>query len=150
MNATASKKAAKKSTEQISVADFIAKAIELSGRSQIEIAEIAGFPKPNVISMIKSGKIALPQARIAGMARALNVDPLHLYKLVLSQDEPELWASIENEITRQPILSTGERELIEALRDAGLTDYRVATDEQKAKAVAAFKGYVASEKKASA
>ncbi|MCY1297646.1 hypothetical protein D9M70_470970 [compost metagenome] len=98
--------------------------------------------------MIKAGKIALPQARIAGMARALGLDPLHLYKLVLSQDEPELWASIENEITRQPILTTGERELIEALREGGLTDYRVATDEQKAKAVATFKKYVDSEKAA--
>ncbi|TSP13989.1 helix-turn-helix domain-containing protein [Cupriavidus campinensis] len=148
MNATTAKKPHHKKQEPISVADFITKAIELSGRSQIEIAEIAGFPKANVISMIKAGKIALPQARIAGMARALNVDPLHLYKLVMAQEFPDTWASIETEITRQPILSTGERELIETLREAGLSDYRVATDEQKEKVVKLMEPYVSKQQAA--
>jgi len=94
------------------VARLISDLINGSKKQQNQIAEEVGFDKPNIISMIKSGKTKLP--KIARMARALDVDPLELLILCLKEYQPDNWAAIEPLLDLS--LSSDERRLIHALR----------------------------------
>lgn len=69
------------------LASFVAKRIkDLAGvRSQREIARIAGFTQPNMISMIKTGEAKLPLERVEKLAVALDCDPRQLAQLALEQ-----------------------------------------------------------------
>ncbi|MBJ3763822.1 hypothetical protein ILP92_13775 [Maribius pontilimi] len=42
------------------IATLVAEAIDIIGKTQKEIAEDAGFPRPNVISMLRSGEMRPP------------------------------------------------------------------------------------------
>ena len=46
-----------------------------STKSQAVIATEAGFPQPNMLSMLKSGTNKLPLDRVPGLAKALDCDP---------------------------------------------------------------------------
>ena len=76
------------------VAQFISERIdELRPRfSQTEISTTAGFPSPNMLSMIKDGKAKLPMDRVLGLAQALSCDVTTLTRLALQQfyDQPVL------------------------------------------------------------
>jgi transcriptional regulator with XRE-family HTH domain len=69
------------------LASFVAKRIkDLAGvRSQREIARIAGFTQPNMISMIKTGEAKLPLERVEKLAIALDCDPHRLAQVALEQ-----------------------------------------------------------------
>jgi len=102
-----------------SVAEYIDRQIQICGKRQNEIAEIAGFPKPNVITMIKQGKTPLPSSKIAGMAKALEVDKLHLLRLCMQEYDPALWSVISEAIGQTP-LSSNELAFVETVRKAGI------------------------------
>jgi hypothetical protein len=70
-------------------------------KTQREIAAEAGFPKPNIVSMIKTGETKLPLERVASLARALDADPAHLFRLAMIDQWPELAAVIEEIFGRQ-------------------------------------------------
>ena len=97
--------------EHIPVAQFISKRIDASEKSQREIATEAGFDNPNVLTMFKQGHTKIPLSRVGALARALNTDPAHLLRLVMSEYTPETWAAIE-EIFGGAVLTKNERELI--------------------------------------
>ncbi len=46
-----------------------------SKKSQLQIASEAGFPNPNMVTMIKTGTSKLALDRVPSMARALDVIP---------------------------------------------------------------------------
>jgi hypothetical protein len=100
-----------------SVAEYIAMQINLCGKSQHEIAQEADFPKPNMITMIKQGKSKLPTAKIGKFAKAIGVDPMHLFKLCMSEYMPDTWEAIED-IIKQPVLTNNELEIIAAIRQS--------------------------------
>lgn len=79
---------------QCQVAKFVSEKIQMIGKSQKDIAEQAGFDKPNMITMIKQGRTKLPIAKIGPLAIALETDPVHLLKLCLSTYHPETWKAI--------------------------------------------------------
>lgn len=98
------------------VAETIDNAIRHSGKTQAEIAAEVGFPKPNVITMIKKGDTKLPIARLGAMARALDLDPVFLLRLTLQEYLPDTWEAVE-EILGSPLLLTeNEAKLIRRLR----------------------------------
>jgi len=82
---------------------------ELRGlRSQREIAAAAGFKRPNVLSMLKTGETLVPVDRISALARALDVDPVHLLRLRFQDPSSELGPVIA-EITGRHMASANER-----------------------------------------
>lgn len=97
------------------VADFIADRLAESDKTQREIAEECGFEKPNIIAMFKNGATKLPINRIGPLAKALNADPAHLLRLVMTEYLPDTWDSIEN-IMQSTVLSANELELVRAYR----------------------------------
>jgi hypothetical protein len=73
------------------VKDYIRRKIDASDKSQVQIATDAGFPKPNVLSMIKNGQTAVPLSRIPALARAIDVEPKTLLTKCLLEYKPGLF-----------------------------------------------------------
>ena len=70
--------------------DLLIKAIDLSGKSQKTIAAEAGFPKPNMITMMKQGLTKIPIDRIPALARACGVAPELFVRTALMEYHPRL------------------------------------------------------------
>lgn len=114
------------------VAEYISWQIQLCGKSQTDIAREVGFDKPNVITMIKQGKTKVPLAKIGSMAKALEVDPVHFMKLVLSEYLPDLMDVIQ-EITAQPLITQNEMEFIKVIRSSNVVNPKLRTDGERDK-----------------
>lgn len=64
-------------------------------KTQREIALEAGYERPNIVSMFKRGEVKVPLDRVPALAKALHVDPAHLFRLALEQYWPGLSGTIE-------------------------------------------------------
>ena len=85
------------------VARFLDKRLdELRGvKTQREIAKEADFARPNFLSMLKTGDAQLPLDRVPALAKALDVDPAHLFRLALQDHWPSLRSNIGDIFGRQ-------------------------------------------------
>ena len=101
-------------------ADFLAEAISLSGLRHKDVAERAGFSKPNVISMMLSGDMKVPLERIPALATALNVDEGELLSNVLQEDFPEVWEIVRDNFVG--MLTPGEDDILRTFRLANLAN----------------------------
>lgn len=97
------------------VAEHLTNLIDRSPKTQLEIADEVGFPRANMIAMVKSGVSKLPVARILVMAKSLEADPVEMFRLVMGEYMPEL-LEVADEVYQREKLSTGEAELIKRLR----------------------------------
>lgn len=100
------------------LARFLDKRIsQLRGkRTQREIASLAGFPNPNVLSMLKSGTSKCPVDRVPALAEALETDARYLLRLALLQAWGDTAARVIDEIVGT-ILSRNEEAWVRELRD---------------------------------
>jgi transcriptional regulator with XRE-family HTH domain len=85
------------------LAKFLDKRIEaLKGlKTQREIAAEIGYEKPNILSMFKRGESKVPLEKIPALARALDVDAAHLFRLGFEMYWPDLASVIEDVFVRQ-------------------------------------------------
>lgn len=90
--------------------------IDASGKLHREIAVEVGYPRPNVISMIRTGCFKVPLEKVTPLARALGADPAFMLRLYLEEHEPERLEAIQGALGE--ILSANERELLAAIRRA--------------------------------
>jgi hypothetical protein len=96
-----------------------------SRKSQREIALQAGFPNPNVLSMLKAGSSKLAIDRVPALAAALEVDPRYLLRLTLEQAGLETTKGAIDEILGT-VVSKNELDCIAEIRDAsGHSDPRL-------------------------
>ena len=119
-------------TKAKSVAEYIALQLHLCGKAQTQVAEEVGFDKPNVITMIKQGKTKVPLNKIGSMAKALEVDPVFFFKLVMTEYMPDLMDVIAS-ITNQPIITNNELEFIQVIRSAKVVNPKLRTETEKKK-----------------
>ena len=98
------------------VAEFLADRLAAIDKTQRQVSEECGFDNPNIITMFKTGQTKLPVNRIAALAKALDVNPVHLLRLVMLEYIPDVWESIEN-IMQSTVLSANELELVRAFRE---------------------------------
>ncbi|MEP3331140.1 helix-turn-helix transcriptional regulator [Sedimentitalea sp.] len=89
-------------TEVSRAATFFSAAINSSGLTQKEIARRAGFSRPNVISMMKSGETKIPIPRVPGLAVACGIPKHRLLEVVLSEEHPEIWEVISDMVCFDP------------------------------------------------
>lgn len=119
---------------QLPAAEYIAQRLEESGMSNIEFSERLGYPRPNVIAMIKNGDMRLPHSKVLPAAKALGIDPAFLMRKVMQESDAELWGSIEA-IFGQNLMSEDELEVLTFIRqrldgfDARLAKNEVFMDE---------------------
>ena len=109
----------KKPHEITRLANYIERrALELKPKkSQLQIANEAGFPNPNMVTMIKQGASKLAIDRVPAMARALECDPAYLMRLAMEQAYGETAAKALIEVFGTPI-SANELGWIEEIREA--------------------------------
>jgi transcriptional regulator with XRE-family HTH domain len=88
-------------------------------KTQREIAVEIGYDKPNMISMFKRGEVKVPLDKIPALAKALQVDPSHLFRLAVEQYWPGLEGTIDTIFGR--IATANEEEIL-------LRKWRVATE----------------------
>ncbi|WP_131120384.1 helix-turn-helix transcriptional regulator [Lichenihabitans psoromatis] len=98
------------------VAAYLHHAIDTSGKSQRDIARETGFPKPNMLSMLKHDEAKLPLDRVPKLAAAVGADPAHLFRLALEQSWPDTRQVIDEIFGG--IVTRHERALLEAVRRA--------------------------------
>lgn len=101
-------------TATLTVAEFIDSCINQRELKQVDIAEKAGFNKPNVITMIKQGKTRLPWDKIGPIAEALGTDPVQLFHMCLAEYMPDTWEKIAPYLA--PVLTPEEARVVKALR----------------------------------
>jgi len=99
-----------------SVAEFIDQQIAWTEKSNLQIADECGFPKSNIVSMIRYGKTKMPMNRIGKMAKALEVDSVFFLGLVMQEYDPEGW-SVMQEIIGKPVITANEVKWIEVMRE---------------------------------
>lgn len=97
-----------KARKSLSVAQYIAAQIAISGVPQKYIASALGYKNPNVVTMIKQGRTKLPVNKVGPLAEVLKVDSVHLLRLVMSEYCPDTWKAIEDLVGRSLI---SEREM---------------------------------------
>jgi len=107
----------KSTTRRTTVAEFIADRLAESDKTQREIAQECGFEHPNIITMFKNGSTKLPVNLIGALAKALDVDPAHLLRLVMLEYLPETWQCVE-ELMQSTLLTANELALVRAYREA--------------------------------
>ena len=78
------------------VSEFISHRLQVSEKTQKEIAAEAGYAHPNFLSMIRQGTSKVPVAAAPRLARALGVSPKHLTRLVMQEYQPEIWEVLES------------------------------------------------------
>lgn len=99
------------------VAQFIQQALAASGKTQREIAQEMGYENSNVITMFKQGLTKVPLAKAGSMAKALGIDPVFFFKLLLREYAPETLEAVE-EFFDTRFLTKNERDLLESYRHA--------------------------------
>ena len=99
----------------MTVAEFLDAAIDISGKSQKEIAAEAGYAKPNFISMMKTGVTKVPVDKVPALARACGVDERQFLRLAMNEYMPETWAVIQDSLGAN-LVTEEERKLLEAFR----------------------------------
>ena len=55
--------------KKITVAEYLSAQIQICGKSQKQIAAEVGFPKANVLTMMKHGSTRIPIHRVPALAR---------------------------------------------------------------------------------
>lgn len=88
-----------------------------SSKTQAQIAQEAGFVNHSMITMTKLGSTKLALDRVAALARALDVDPKHLWLLALEQQSNATTAKEISEICGS-IVTTHELAWVEPIREA--------------------------------
>lgn len=119
-------------TKARNVAEYISMQLHLCGKSQTQIAEEVGFEKPNVITMIKQGKTKVPLNKIGSMAKALEVDPVFFFRMVMNEYMPDLMDMIAS-ITNQPVITRNEMDFIHVIRSSNVVNPKLRTDTEKKK-----------------
>ncbi|WAR43528.1 helix-turn-helix domain-containing protein [Methylomonas rapida] len=99
---------------KLEVAGFLERIINRSTYSQKEIAEMCGFNTPNIITMLKQGSTKVPVEKIPALAKALDIDRVEFFELVMKNYRPKEYEVIV-EIFGEPI-SDAERAIIKLLR----------------------------------
>lgn len=90
---------------------------ELRGRrSQKDIAKIAGFANPNMITILKQGVAKLALDRVPALAEALEIDPALLLRAALEQQFSPDTVTVIRKIMNQT-LTENEKEIIAYIRE---------------------------------
>jgi len=85
-------------------------------RNQDEIAELTGFARSNVLTMIKQGRTKMPLDKIEAFSKACGCGPEKLMRTALKEYQPAV-AKLISEIYKFPLFE-GADEIIQVFNDA--------------------------------
>jgi len=99
------------------IADYLAHCIDRSGKTQIQIADKVGFPAPNALSMMVTGRMKIPLTRIPALANAMGTDPRELLSHCLEAYQPDLYLLIAR-LHPSMLVTSEELKLVRSMRRA--------------------------------
>lgn len=102
---------------RLTAAEYFAQAIALSGKTQKEIAQAAGFDRPNFVSMMKKGQTKIPIKKVPALAKACGVDPQAMLRVIMEEYHPDIWKVLVDTLGEEITLSSEERALVARYRD---------------------------------
>jgi transcriptional regulator with XRE-family HTH domain len=103
-------------SKKLTVAEYLSSLIDLSDKTQAEIAKEANLGRPNVVSMLKNGTTKVPLHKAPGLAKVLKVDPTHFTMRCLREYYPQVAEALE-EAGIEPV-SQNERDILNTIREA--------------------------------
>jgi hypothetical protein len=83
----------------------------------VDLQKALGYPAPNVIAMMKSGSMRLPEGKAIEVADILKLDRTFLLGKVVAENNPELWDAITT-IMGDRLVSANELALVGYIREA--------------------------------
>ena len=95
---------------------YLTRLLEISEKSQRQIAEECGYPNPNIISMFKKGHTKVPVEKVPAMAKALGVDPADMLRRAMRETMPAVLQTVEDVIG--DLMTVNERKILETIRGA--------------------------------
>ena len=75
-----------------------------------------GYSTPNVIAMMRTGKMKLPANKAIIAAKQLQIDPVFFLGKVITEQDQSLWDTI-SEVLSAHLLTENELELIKFIRE---------------------------------
>lgn len=100
------------------MAKFLDKRIGQLPKTQRELAQDMGYTRPNILSMMKSGEAKVPLDRVPAMAKALDADVAHFFRMALEQHfRGTEVTKVINDIFGT-VVSKNEADWLEVVRDA--------------------------------
>ncbi|MCG5512774.1 hypothetical protein [Ectothiorhodospira shaposhnikovii] len=120
----------KKQVNLPSMKDYFNAQLEMSEKSQREIAAELGYPNANIMTMFKKGITKIPVSKVGPLAKALNVDPAYMLRIAMNDYMPEVLETIEE--IMGDVVTEKERAILKVIREgADGKDVHIATEEQK-------------------
>lgn len=95
---------------------YLERILDLSEKTQREIALEVGYSRPNIISMMKQGITKIPIEKIPALAKACGVEPQHFLRLAMQEYMPDTWAVISK--YGGEMLTDDERAVLQAYRES--------------------------------
>lgn len=101
--------------KKVTVAEYLEQLINMSDKSQKQIAAEVGYDKPNMITMIKQGATKLPLNKVGVFAKSLGIDPMHLFRIAMEEYMPETM-QVMDEFMGPALVTQDEVELVKLFR----------------------------------
>ena len=108
--------APRKSKSHVKFALYLTRLLEISDKSQRQIAEECGYANPNIISMFKKGHTKVPVEKVPAMAKALGVDPADMLRRAMRETMPAVLQTVED--VMGDLVTVNERKILETIRSA--------------------------------
>lgn len=87
------------------------------GRRNVDLQKALDYPMPNVIAMLKTGSMRLPEAKAVKAADYLKIDRVFLLLKVIAENDIELYEAIST-VMGDRLVTTNELKLIQYIRAA--------------------------------
>lgn len=94
----------------VPVYEIISAAMARSTKSTAELAGEMGYKTPNILSMLKTGAMRLPQNKVVTVGKPLGIDTTYLLRVVDRENNTNYAEVIEKAIDR-PLISDNEMKL---------------------------------------
>ncbi len=95
---------------------YLSRLLEISEKSQRQIAKECGYANPNIISMFKKGHTKVPVEKVPAMAKALGVDPADMLRRAMRETMPSVLQTVEDVVG--DLVTVNERKILETIRSA--------------------------------
>lgn len=82
-----------------------------------ELQHVLGYPRPNVIAMMRVGSMRLPANKAVVAAKLLKIDPKFLLGKVIAENDRELWTAM-SVVMNTSLVTDNEMALLMLVRDA--------------------------------
>ena len=121
----------RKKKGHLSFAQYLTRLLEITDKSQRQIAEDCGYANPNIISMFKKGHTKVPLEKIPSMAKALGVDPADMLRRAMRETMPAVLQTVED--VMGDLVTVNERKILETIRSTSKeSDPKLDKDTEKA------------------